>query len=80
MYEFSAVVLLRGTVSMYAVSVFSPRPPLPKSVLWTEEEACLIIQAFWQGYKVSLIMQQMQCISIQTCINIPAEWVSVQNM
>lgn len=29
-----------------------PRPPLPKSVLWSEEEACLVIQAFWQGYKV----------------------------
>ena len=44
-------------VSKY-VFVFSPRPPLPKSVLWSEEEACLVIQAFWQGYKVSAYCSQ----------------------
>ena len=31
---------------------FSPRPPLPKSLLWTEEEAALIVQAHYRGYKV----------------------------
>ena len=30
----------------------SPRPPLPKSLVWTELEACLKIQAFYRGYLV----------------------------
>lgn len=29
-----------------------PRAPLPKSLLWTEKEASLIIQSFWRGFKV----------------------------
>lgn len=29
-----------------------PRHPLPKSLLWTEEEAIVIIQNYWRGYKV----------------------------
>lgn len=29
-----------------------PRAPLPKSLLWTEEEAALIIQSFYRGYRV----------------------------
>jgi len=30
----------------------NPRKPLPKSLVWTEEEATLKIQAFFRGYKV----------------------------
>lgn len=29
-----------------------PRPPLPLSLLWTEEEATLIAQSHWRGYLV----------------------------
>lgn len=29
-----------------------PRPPLPKSLLWTEDEAAVVVQSFWRGYLV----------------------------
>lgn len=29
-----------------------PRAPLPKSLIWTEEEAALIIQSYYRGYRV----------------------------
>ncbi|CAL1530802.1 unnamed protein product [Lymnaea stagnalis] len=29
-----------------------PRPPLPKSLIWTDDEAALRIQCFWKGYLV----------------------------
>ncbi|CAI9723483.1 domain-containing k-like [Octopus vulgaris] len=28
------------------------RVALPKSLLWSDEEACIVIQSFWRGYKV----------------------------
>lgn len=30
----------------------SPRPPLPLSLIWTAEEAALVIQSHWRGYLV----------------------------
>ena len=30
----------------------SPRPPLPLSLIWTEEEAALVIQSHWRGFLV----------------------------
>ncbi|XP_033106688.1 IQ domain-containing protein K-like [Anneissia japonica] len=29
-----------------------PRPALPLSLIWTEEEAAIVIQSFWRGYLV----------------------------
>ena len=33
----------------------SPRPPLPMSLIWTEEEAALIIQSHWRGFLVCVV-------------------------
>ena len=33
--------------------LFSPRAPLPLSLIWTEEEAALVIQSHFRGYLVS---------------------------
>jgi len=30
----------------------NPRPPLPLSLVWTEEEAVVVIQSFWRGHVV----------------------------
>lgn len=30
----------------------SPRPPLPLSLLWSEEKAARVIQSGWRGYRV----------------------------
>lgn len=35
---------------------FSPRPPLPLSLVWTEDEAALVIQSRWRGYQVDFCL------------------------
>lgn len=32
--------------------IYSPRPPLPLSLIWNESDASLIIQSWFRGYKI----------------------------
>jgi len=39
-------------VERYNSYHFSPRPPLPLSLIWTEEEAVRVIQSHWRGFLI----------------------------
>ena len=58
--------LYKSTLLQYMLFYFifsSPRPPLPLSLIWTEEEATQIIQNYWRGFLVSNILYKSHVIS-----------------
>lgn len=48
---------------------YSPRPPLPLSLIWTEEEAALVIQSQWRGYLVSIPILVTTCKILKITFN-----------
>ncbi|XP_065659213.1 IQ domain-containing protein K isoform X2 [Hydra vulgaris] len=51
-YSNRADAFLEDIPFVQRIMLKNPRPPLPLSLVWSDEEAAIKIQSFWRGYAV----------------------------